>query len=151
MYAKDLIEILRKLPEDTIICRTSGEEGCIDLNSAKYFPQHNILYLEPYWMRRGRGFIDMADRDAVFFNGKSRCSFYKEELLMIRDLAKEGKAIVDALKDGKRHRIQVVQTFAVFDDCTDFALKVDGEYARGNRGEGVKSIICDFDWESIVP
>ena len=45
MYADDLIEILRKLPPDTIICKTSGEEGSEGLNSAKYFPQYNILFL----------------------------------------------------------------------------------------------------------
>lgn len=151
MYAKDLIEILQKLPEDTLICETSGEHGCNGLSSAKYFPAYNILYLEPMWMRKSKGYIDMADGDRMFFNGTSRCSFNREELLRIRDLARDGKEIVDALKDGKMHRIQVVQTFAVFEDCTDFALKVDGEYARGNGGEGVKSIICDFEWESIVP
>lgn len=155
MYAKDLIEILQKLPEDTIICRTSGEEGCEDLNSAKYFPQYNILYLEPFWARKARGFIDMANGGAVFsggYAGSPHCSFSKDELRTIRDLAREGKKIVDAKKDGKMHRIQVVWTFAVCEDmCNDFALKVDGEYKGGERGEGVKSVICDFEWESLVP
>jgi len=71
MYAKDLIEILKKLPEDTIICKTSGEDGCAGLNSAKYFPQYNILYLEPYWGRNSKGYIDMADGDSMFFDWES--------------------------------------------------------------------------------
>lgn len=154
MYAKDLIEILRKLPEDTIICRTSREHGCEDLNSAKYFPQYNILYLDPFWARKSRGFIDMADGDAVFFGGHTgshHCPFSKEELLEIRNLTKKGKEIVDAKKDGRMHSIQVVQTFAVCEDmCNDFALKVDGEYAGGQRGEGVKAVACDFEWESLI-
>ena len=150
MNAKDLIEILSKLPEDTIICKTSGESGCEGLNSAKYFPQYNILYLEPYWARESRGFIDMADGDAVFFGQESRCPYSKEELKTIRDLAREGKRIVDGKADYRNHRIQVVQTFAVCEDmCNDFALKVDGEYAGGQRGEGVKAVVCDFEWESI--
>lgn len=151
MYAKDLIEILKKLPEDTIICKTSGEDGCAGLNSAKYFPQYNILYLEPYWARKSRGFIDMADGDAEFFGQESRCPYSKEELREIRDLAKKGKEIVDTMNDGKMHRIQVVQTFAVCEDmCNGFALKVDEEYAGGKRGEGVKAVVCDFEWESLL-
>ena len=155
MYAKDLIEILLKLPEDTIICRTSGEDGCEDLNSAKYFPQYNILYLDPFWARKSRGFIDMADGDLVFFGGRAgspHCPFSKDELRTIRDLARDGKEFVDKLKDGKMHRIQVVWTFAVCEDmCNDFAVKVDKEYIGGRRGEGVKSVICDFLWESLIP
>ena len=154
MYAKDLIEILRKLPEDTIICKTSGERGCEDLNSAKYFPQYNILYLEPYWARKSRGFIDMADGDAMFFwdhAGSHHCSFSEDNLRTIRDLAREGKKFVNELEDGKMHRIQVVWTFAVCEDmCNDFAVKVDGNYIGGQRGEGVKSVICDFEWESLI-
>lgn len=154
MYAKDLIEILQKLPEDTIICRTSGEEGCEDLNSAKYFPQYNILYLEPFWVRKSRGFIDMADGDAMFFGdhaGSPHCSFSEDNLRTIRDLAREGKKFVNELEDGKMHRIQVVWTFAVCEDmCNDFAVKVDGKYIGGQRGEGVKSVICDFEWESLI-
>lgn len=150
MQAKDLIEILKKLPEDTIVCKTSGESGCAGLNSAKYFPQYNILYLEPFWARESRGFIDMADGDAVFFGENARCPYTKEELRTIRDLAREGKRIVDGKADYRNHRIQVVQTFAVCEDmCNDFALKVDGEYADGQRGEGVKAVVCDFEWESL--
>ena len=150
MYAKDLIEILKKLPEDTIICKTSGEDGCEGLNSAKYFPQYNILYLEPWWARNGRGYIDMANGDAVFFGENARCPYSKEELATIRDLAREGKRIVDGKADYRNHRIQVVQTFAVCEDmCNGFALKVDGEYAGGQRGEGVKAVVCDFEWESL--
>lgn len=150
MRAKDLIEILQQLPEDTIICETTGEGGCEEYNSAKYFPQFNILYLEPWWRRKSRGYIDMANGDAVFNGSNTRCPFSKDDLLRIRDLARKGKEIVDAKDDGKMHRIQVVQTFAVFEDCNDLALKVDGQYARGNRGEGVKSVICDFEWESLA-
>ena len=150
MYAKDLIKILQKLPGDTIICKTPGEDGCAGLESAKYFPQFNILYLEPRWGRQTKGFIDMADGDSMFYDQESRCPYSKDELREIRDLAKKGKEIVDAKKDGKMHRIQVVQTFAVCEDmCNGFALKVDGEYEGGQRGEGVKAVVCDFEWESI--
>lgn len=153
MFAKDLIEILKKLPEDTIICKTLGEDCCADLNSAKYFPQYNILYLTQFWDRRSRGFIDMADGDAVFFGGHEgspHCPFSKEELTTIRDLARKGKIMVNEKADGKMHRIQVVWTFAVCEDmCNGFALKVDGEYAGGQRGEGIKQVICDFEWESL--
>jgi hypothetical protein len=151
MYADDLIEILRKLPPDTIICKTSGEDRCDGLESAKYFPQFNILYLEPYWGRKSKGYIDMADGDGMFFGQESRCPYSKVELATIRDLARDGKRIVDGKADGKMHRIQVVQTFAVSEDmCNDFALKVDGEYAGGQRGEGVKAVVCDFEWESYA-
>ena len=150
MFAKDLIEILKKLPEDTIICKTSGEDGSEGLESAKYFPQFNILYLEPYWGRKSKGYIDMANGDAVFFGENARCPYTKAELRTIRDLAREGKIIVDGKADGKMHRIQVVQTFAVCEDmCNDFAIKVDGEYAGGQRGEGEKAVVCDFEWESL--
>lgn len=93
----------------------------------------------------------MANGDAVFLGEKARCPYSKEELQRIRDLAREGKKMVDALKDGKMHHIQVVVTYSVFEDCNDFALKVDGMFASGNKGEGVKSVICDFAWESLVP
>ena len=154
MYAKDLIEILQKLPEDTIICKTSGETRCADLNSAKYFPQYNILYLEKFWGRKSRGFIDMADGDTIYFGGyegSPHCPFSKDELRTIRNLARDGKKFVNELEDGKMHRIQVVWTFAVCEDmCNDFAVKVDGKYIGGQRGEGVKSVICDFEWESLI-
>ena len=150
MYADDLIEILRKLPPDTIICKTTGEEGSSVLNSVKYFPQYDLLVLEPWWKRERRDYIDMANGDSVFFGQESRCPYSKEELRTIRDLAREGKRIVDCKADGKMHRIQVVQTFAVCEDmCNGFALKVDGEYAGGHRGEGVKAVVCDFEWESL--
>lgn len=150
MYAKDLIDILKKLPEDTIICKTTGEEGSSVLNSAKYFPQYDLLFLEPWWKRERRDYIDMANGDCMFFGQESRCPYSKEELKTIRDLAREGKRIVDGKADEKMHRIQVVQTFAVCEDmCNDFALKVDGEYAGGQKGEGVKAVVCDFEWESL--
>ena len=150
MYARDLIKILQKLPEDTIVCKSSGERGCAGLESAKYFPQFNILYLEPFWARQTKGYIDMANGDSMFFGGKSRCPYSKEELQRIRDLAEEGKRIVDAKKDGKMHRIQVLLTFDAFEDCNDFALQVDGEHQGGNRGEEVKAVVCDFEWESLI-
>ena len=151
MFAKDLIEILRKLPEDTIICKTSGEEGCADLNSAKYFPQYNILYLTPFWDRRGRGFIDMSDGDCVYFGGHGgspHCPFSKAELRTIRDLAREGKRIVDERADGKMHRIRVEWIHCK--DCDDFALNVDGEYEGEREFTGEKVPICDFEWESLA-
>lgn len=155
MYAKDLIEILQKLPEDTLICKTSREAGCADLNSVKYFPQYNILYLGQFWERKTRGFIDMADGDSMYFGdygASPHCPFSKEELRTIRDLARDGKKFVNKLKDGKMHHIQVVWTFAVSEDmCNDFAVKVDEKYIGGQRGEGVKLVICDFEWESLIP
>ena len=96
----------------------------------------------------------MADGDSVFFGGhpgSPHCPFSKDELRTIRDLAREGKKFVNGLKDGKMHRIQVVWTFAVSEDmCNDFALKVDGEYVSGHRGEGIKQVICNFEWESLI-
>lgn len=152
MYAAGLIEILRKLPPDTIICKTSGEDGCEGLESAKYFPQFNILYLEPYWARESRGFIDMADGDSVFFGKESRCPYSKEELLQIRDLAKKGKEIVDAKKDGRMHSIQVIFTkredFQTPGKC--FSLVVDGEWLGGCIAPMDGTVVCDFEWESII-
>ena len=150
MQAKDLIEILKKLPEDTIICKTMGEEGCSDLNSAKYFPQYNILYLEPYWVRKSRGFIDMADGDAVFFGdaGSPHCPFSKEELTTIRDLARKGKRIVDGMQDGKMHRIQV-EGFEK--PHRDFTLWVDEKYIEGAKCSPARArcFYVDFEWESL--
>ena len=152
MYAKDLIEILKKLPEDTIICKTSGEDGCDGLESAKYFPQFNILYLEPYWGRKSKGYIDMADGDGMFFGQESRCPYSKEELREIRNLAKKGKEIVDAKKDGRMHSIQVIFTkredFQTTGKC--FSLVVDGEWLGGCIAPMDGTIVCDLEWESII-
>ena len=149
MYAEDLIKILEKLPPGTIVCKTSGEDGCDGLESAKYFPQFNILYLEPYWGRKSKGYIDMADGDSMFFGEQSRCPYSKEELLQIRDLAKKGKEIVDAKKDGKMHRIKVMKTDGVFMECNHFALNVDGQCICGHKGKGEPVAVCDFKWESL--
>ena len=150
MYARDLIKILQQLPEDTNVCKSSGERGCAGLESAKYFPQFNILYLEPFWARQTKGYIDMANGDSVFFGSDSRCPYSKEELQRIRDLARKGKKIVDAKKDGKMHRIQVLKTFSAFGNCNDIALKVDGEFRAGLNGATVESVVCDFEWESLI-
>ena len=149
MYADDLIEILRKLPPDTIICKTSGEEGSEGLNSAKYFPQYNILFLEPYWGRESKGYIDMANGDSVFFGQESRCPYSKDDLKTIRDLAHQGKEIVDAKNDGRMHRIKVMKTDGVFMDCNHFALNVDGQWVCGHKGKGKPVAVCDFEWESL--
>lgn len=152
MYAKDLIEILQRLPKDTLICETSGETGCADLNSAKYFPQYDILYLDPFWARKSRGFIDMADGDSMYFGGhpgSPHCPFSKEDLREIRDLAKKGKEIVDAKKDGKKHRIQVVNKRGVVMPCQDIALRVDDEWISGDFRLGRTEVVCDFEWESL--
>ena len=151
MYAEDLIKILEKLPPDTIICKTSEERGCEDLNSAKYCPQYNILYLEPYWARKSRGFIDMADGDSVFFGQESRCPYTKEELRKIRDLARDGKKIVDANKDGRMHSIQVIFTkrdeFQAPGDS--FSLVVDGEWLGGCIAPMDGTVVCDFERKSL--
>lgn len=156
MYAEDLIKILQKLPEDTIICKTSGEDGCAGLESVKYFPQFNILYLEPYWGRTTKGFIDMADGDSMFYGQETNCPYSKEELQQIRDLALVGKKIVDAKKDGKMHRIQVVShireilnPFGKVVRKRDFSTLVDGEWVSGMNPENEKVVICDFEWESL--
>lgn len=148
MYAKDLIKILEKLPPDTIICKTSGEDGCDNLESAKYFPQYNILYLDPYWMRISKGFIDMGRGYKLpeILKGEE---YYKEELREIRNLAKKGKEIVDAKKDGRMHRIKVMKTDGVFMDCNHFALNVDGQCICGHKGKGEPVAVCDFEWESL--
>ena len=152
MYADDLIEILRKLPPDTNICKTSGEDGSEGLESAKYFPQFNILYLEPYWGRKSKGYIDMANGDAVFFGQESRCPYSKEELKTIRDLAHQGMEIVDAKKDGRMHSIQVIFTkredFQTPGKC--FSLVVDGEWLGGCIAPMDRTVVCDFEWESII-
>lgn len=151
MYAEDLIKILQKLPPDTIICKTSGEDGCEGLESAKYFPQFNILYLEPYWGRTTKGFIDMGDGDEMFYGQVSNCPFSKEELREIRDLAKKGKKIVDAKKDGRMHSIQVIFTkredFQTTGKC--FSLVVDGEWLGGCIAPMDGTVVCDFKWESL--
>ena len=151
MYADDLIEILRKLPPDTNICKTSGEDGCEGLNSAKYFPQYNILYLEPYWGRKSKGYIDMGYRDSVFFGQESCCPYSKEELWEIRNLAKKGKEIVDAKKDGRMHSIQVIFTKREDSQTTGkcFSLVVDGEWLGGCTAPMDGTVVCDFEWESL--
>ena len=149
MYAEDLIEILKKLPPGTIVCKTSGEDGCEGLDSAKYFPQYNILYLEPYWERKSKGYIDVGNRASILLGQESCCPYSKEELREIRDLAKKGKKIVDAKKDGKMHRIQVMKTDGVFMECNHFALYVDGQCICGHKGKGKPVAVCDFEWESL--
>ncbi len=150
MDAKSLIAILEKLPEDTNVCKTSGEDGCEGLESAKYFPQYNILYLEPYWGRKSKGYIDMGNRDCILLGQESRCPYSKEELREVRDLAKKGKEIVDAKNDGRMHRIKVMKTDGVLMDCNHFALNVDGQWICGHKGKGEPVAVCDFEWESLL-
>jgi len=150
MYAKDLIKILEKLPPDTIICKTSGDHCCDDLESAKYFPQYNILYLDPYWKRISKGFIDMGRGYKLpeILKGED---YSKEELREIRDLAKKGKEIVDAKNDGRMHSIQVIFTkredFQTSGKC--FSLVVDGEWLGGCIAPMDGTVVCDFKWESL--
>ena len=158
MYAKDLIKIMQQLPEDTSICKTDSENGCSGLESAKYFPQFNILYLEPYWSRRSKGYIDMANGDSLLLGGKSNCPYSKEELLQIRDLARQGKKLVDDKKDGKTHRIQVVshtreraRPFGKISEERVFSALVDGEWVSGINPINEKVVVSDFEWESLVP
>lgn len=148
MYAKDLIKILQKLPPDTLICKTDGDDGCEGLESAKYFPQFDILYLDPYWMRRSKGYIDMGS-GYILPEIPEGEDYSKEELLDIRALAKKGKEIVDAKKDGKMHRIQVVKKEGVVMPCQDYSLRVDDEWISGDFRLGKSFVVCDFEWESI--
>lgn len=155
MFAKDLIKILQKLPPDTIICKTNGEDGSSVFCSAKYSPQYDILFLEPWWEREHRDYIDMADGDCMFFNRQSRCPYSREELLKIRNLARQGKKIVDDKKDGRMHRIQVtsraVEKSNPFEaDGREFSLLVDNEWVGGLNPVNMKETVCDFEWESFV-
>ena len=147
MDAKSLIAILEKLPEDTNVCKTSGEDGCEGLESAKYFPQYNILYLDPYWERISKGYIDMGRGYKLpeILKGQD---FSKEELREIRDLAKKGKEIVDAKKDGKMHRIQV-EGFEK--PHRDFTLWVDEKYIEGAECSPARArcFYVDFEWEAL--
>lgn len=147
MYAEDLIEILKKLPPGTIVCKTSGEDGCEELGSAKYVPQNDILYLDPYWMRQSKGYIDMGRGYKVpgRFKGED---FSNEELQQIRDLAERGKEIVDAKKDGKMHRIQV-EGFEK--PHRDFTLWVDEKYIEGAECSPARArcFYVDFEWKSL--
>ena len=150
MYAKDLIRILRKLPPDTLICKTDGEDGCDDLESAKYFPQYDILYLNAYWMRRSKGYIDMGS-GYILPEIPEGEDYSKEELQEICDLAHQGKEIVDAKKDGRMHSIQVIFTKREDSQTTGkcFSLVVDGEWLGGCTAPMDGTVVCDFEWESL--
>ena len=153
MTVKDLRKILSRLPDDTYVCQTSGENGCINLESAKYCPQYSILYLEQMWLRGDRtSHIDMV-RSAR----QSGVKYDKFMLKRIRDYAEEGKKIVDEKHDGKKHRVQVI--LSKWDEYLFgtkmqsrgwLSLVVDDRREDGGKlGVGVQTVVCDFEWESF--
>ena len=153
MTVKALKKILSKLPDDVCICRTVGENGCENLDSAQYCPQYNILYLEPMWLRGDRtshiNMVQSARQNGVKYD--------KFMLKRIRDYAEDGKKIVDEKHDGKVHRIQVI--FSKRDEYLFgtklrshgwLSLVVDNIREGGGKlGVGVQTVVCDFEWESM--
>jgi hypothetical protein len=153
MTVKQLRRILAKLPDDTSVCRTSGEDGCELLGEARYCPQFGILYLEPYWMRSRTSNINM-DQSA---RSKGSPKLDKFTLHQIHKYAEEGKRIVDAKQDGKMHHIKIIAS--MWDEFLFggrlkhhewLSLVVDDTREGGGKlGVGSQCVICEFDWESI--
>jgi len=151
MTVKQLRKILAKLPDDTLVCKTDGEQGCSNLDTVRYCPQFDILYLEPYWSRSATSNIDM------------NCSIRrprldKPTLTQIRNYAEEGKRIVDEKHDGKPHQIRII--LSIWDEYLFgskikhfewLSLLVDDVREGGDKlGVGLQCVVCEFEWESLL-
>ena len=150
MTVKQLRKILAKLPDDTLVCKTDGEHGCSNLDTVRYCPQFNILYIEPYWSRSATSNIDMN-----YSVGRPRLA--KFALAQIRDYAEKGKRIVDEKHDGKPHQIRII--LSIWDEYL-FGSKLwhsewlsllvdDVREAGGKLGVGRQCVVCEFEWESL--
>ena len=150
MTVKHLRKILAKLPDDTLICKTDGENGCSNLDAVRYCPQFNILYIEPYWSRSATSNIDMN-----YSVGRPRLD--KFTLSQIRNYAEKGKRIVDEKHDGKPHHIRII--LSIWDEYL-FGSKLrhsewlsllvdDVREAGGKLGVGRQCVVCEFKWESL--
>ncbi|MBO7685715.1 MAG: hypothetical protein J6V72_04990 [Kiritimatiellae bacterium] len=154
MTAKQLRKILAKLPDDTIVCKTDGENGCANLDTVRYCPQFNILYLEPYWSRSATSNIDM---NYSISRPSSRPRLDKFTLAQIRNYAEKGKRIVDEKHDGKTHQIRII--LSIWDEYLFgsklrhsewLSLVVDDTREWGGKlGVGRQCVVCEFEWESL--
>ena len=156
MTVKELRKILAKLPDDTLVCKTDGEDGCMNLDTARYCPQYDILYLEPYWIRSRTSNIDM-NLPCRTGNSRRLPKLDKLTLHLIRRYAKQGKQVVDAKHDGKTHHVQIIISM-----CDEYILGItkkhyewvslvvdDTREAGGKLGVGTQCVVCEFDWESL--
>jgi len=148
---KQLRKILAKLPDDTLVCKTDGEQGCSNLDTVRYCPQFSILYIEPYWTRENTSNIDM--------NHSSRSDLKLDRFWLncIYGFAKKGKRIVDEKHDGKTHRVRII--LSTWDEYL-FGKKLrrdqwlsllvdDVREAGGKLGVGRQCVVCEFEWESL--
>lgn len=151
MTAKQLRKILAKLPDDTYICKTDGEHGCSNLDTVRYCPQFNILYIEPCWTRENTSNIDM--------NHSSRSDLKLDRFWLncIHNFAQKGKRIVDEKHDGKTHRVRII--LSTWDEYL-FGKKLrrdqwlsllvdDVREGGGKLGVGRQCVVCEFEWESL--
>lgn len=155
MTTKELRKILAKLPDDTLVCKTDGENGCMNLDTVRYCPQYNILYLEPFWSRSLTSNIDMNPPRRMG-NARRLPKLDKYVLYSIHKYACEGKRIVDAKHDGKMHHVQII--ISMWDEyffCTKkhhewvSMIVDDTREAGGKLGVGTQCVVCEFDWESF--
>lgn len=153
MTAKQLRKILAKLPDDTLVCKTDGEHGCSNLDTVRYCPQFDILYLEPYWSRSATSNIDMNPLSS----SRDRLKLDKFTLAQIRNYAEKGKRIVDEKHDGKTHRVRII--LSTWDEYL-FGKKLrrdqwlslivdDVREAGGKLGVGRQCVVCEFEWKSL--
>lgn len=150
MTAKELKKILNKIPDDTIICSPIGEEGCVNLDTVRYCPQYNIMYLCEYWNREDNG---------KSLNMNPQIPRVDKFLLhQIRDFAETGKKIVDEKHDGKMHTIQIIHSqwdeyiLGITTRHHEWlSLVVDDTRERGGKlGVGKQTVLLSFEWESLV-
>ena len=157
MTAKELRKILAKLPDDTIVCKTDGENGCMNLDTARYCPQYSILYLEPYWSRSRTSNIDLTLPRRTG-NSRRLPKLDKCTLYLIHKAAEEGKRIIDAKHDGKIHHVQIIISmwdeyiFGITKKHHEWlSLVVDDRREGGGKlGVGTQCVVCEFDWESLT-
>ena len=150
MTAKELKKILNKIPDDTIICRPIGEEGCDDLDTVRYCPQYNILYISTHW--------DREERNKSLKMNPHEPRLDKFMLRQIRDFARTGKKIVDEKHDGKMHTIQIILSqwdeyiLGIIKKHHEWlSLVVDDTRERGGKlGVGKQTVLLSFEWESLV-
>ena len=153
MTVKHLRRILAKIPDDTLICKTDGESGCENLDTVRYCPQFNILYLEPFWIRSATSNIDMNPSSS----SRDRPKLDKFTLAQIRNYAEKGKRIVDDKHDGKMHQIRIILSIwdgYLFESKLRhsqwLSLIVDDTWECGGKlGVGRLCVVCEFEWESL--
>lgn len=153
MTVKDLKAILSLLPDDTSICATDGGSGCSNLESARYCPQWSILYLEPWWTGENKSSTINMNPSGLSPAGVNTS---QTALFEINRLAKESKRLIDEMKDGKNHRVQIYvsegkdkryQGFV--HDGTGFFAIIDGNSRVGRDTGGTTNSVCEFKWKSL--